>query len=222
MASMQSYTDRWEEDEGATLVPPRIAYPRTHYKLTDTNLSSSLSPSTLNICRTDAGILPDELSTSSVPLEPFFTGIFLTARAQWELVSAVAPTHSKIYAEHVTLAFKPSIESLESLEIGKKVTLTIWGVGNDGKVQAVTADIPDGVSSENVNPHVTISTIPSSHPKFSNDMLSSHPVMQLPSHLKLEGVIGVAVKESPPSDIENSDNKTRHGTLPHSVKTILQ
>ena len=212
MVSIKSYTDHWEEEERAILVPPRIAYPKSHCQLTDSNPPSSFfQPSLLNICQIGAGILPDKLSTFSVPLDLFFTGIFLTARAQWELVSAVAPTHSRVYAEHVTLAFKPSIESLEFLEIGKKVTVTVWGVGNDGKVQAVTVDIPDGISCQNENPHVTISTIPSSLPKFSNNMLSSHPARHLPSHLKLEGVIGVAVKESSPSVDENSDNQTDAG-----------
>lgn len=208
MTSIKNYIDRWEEEESAILVPPNIAYPKAHCNLTDTNpLSSSSRPSPLNICLADSGVLPSRLATSSAPLEPFFTGVFLTARAQWDLVSVVSPTHSRVYAEHVTLAFKPSIESLESLEIGKKVAITVWGLGDDGEVQAVTVDLPDRVNSLNKNPHITISTVPSSAPQFSNDMLSARPAMQLPNHLVLEGVIGVAVKESPSekSDANESD-----------------
>ena len=208
MVTIKSFTDRWEEEKEAVFVPPWMVYPIKQCTQTDKSLPSSApTQSILNICQADAGILPEEISVSPTPLEVFFTGIFLTARAQWELVSAVAPTHTEVYAEHVTLAFKPSIESVESLNIGKEVRVTVWGVGDDGEVQAVTVATPDGIVSQNEHPHITISTIPSSAPKFSNDMLSSHPAMRLSCHLVLDGIIGVAVKGSVPSDDEESDTK---------------
>ena len=193
LSAIKDFTDRWEKDESTALVPPMIAYPKSNLQAADEK--PSLPPSVLDICSTHAGQLPDRLAVSSSPLELFFTGIFLTGKSQWELVSAVAPTHSKVYAEHVTLVYKPDFEALKTLRVGKKVAVTVWGVGDNGEVQAVEADLPNGISTYNEHPHITISTVPSSAPKYSNSMLLAHPAKQLQNHLILEGIVGVAVKE---------------------------
>jgi len=194
LKAVKDYTDRWEPDKTAVQVPPAIAYPKTTHQPGQSN-SSAFPPSILDICTTHFGRLPQRVLDSSEPLELFFTGVFLTAAAQWELVTAVAPTHSKVYAEHVTLIYKPEFEVLKTLKIGKKVQVAVWGVGDDGEVQAVEVDLPKGITSLNDHPHVTISTVPSSAPKYSNDMLFKHSAKQLQTHFHLDGTVGVAVKE---------------------------
>ena len=195
LSAVKDYTDRWEADKTAVPVPPAIAYPKSTSQPAESNGSAS-PPSVLDICASHFGRLPQRVLESSEPLELFFTGVFLTTATQWELVAAVAPTHSKVYAEHVTLVYQPEFEVLKTLKIGKKVQVTVWGAGDDGEVQAVEVDLPKGITSLNEHPHVTISTVPSSAPKYSNNMLSHHPAKQLQTHLHLDGIVGVAVKES--------------------------
>ncbi len=198
LAAVKDYTDRWEEDEDSVLVPPALAYPKSSDVHPANRLPLPLS--ILDICSTQSGKLPERVVESSASLELLFTGIFLTPAAEWELVSAVAPTHPVVYAEHATLIYKPNFEALKTLKMGKKVFVTVWGVGDNGEVQAVEVDMPNGISCSNEHPHITISTVPSSAPKYSNTMLASHPARQLQNPLVLEGTVGVAVKEASDDD----------------------
>jgi tRNA nucleotidyltransferase/poly(A) polymerase len=79
------------------------------------------------------------------------------------------PLLPKLYAHHMTIAFKPSPEVLVLLPIGAPTALHVVGWGYDGQAQAVVvqADIP----SANPVPHVTVATADGVSPSHSNEML---------------------------------------------------
>jgi tRNA nucleotidyltransferase/poly(A) polymerase len=79
----------------------------------------------------------------------------------------------KLYAHHMTIAFKPSPEVLGLLPIGEPATVHVVGWGDDGQAQAVVvrADIP----SANPVPHVTVATAEGVSPAHSNALLSEPP-----------------------------------------------
>ena len=188
MASIQSYIQRWEDDKRAMFVSPRLAYPRA-----GSQSDEECAISILDICK--PGYLPKHLLTSSSALTPVYTGIFLTPKSQWKLVSATPPTHTRVQADHITLRYQPSLDAINSTDIGRTVTVLVKSLANDSTVQAATVELPRGVSSENALPHVTVSTDGASSSKLANAMLWSQAATPLADTLKLKGVIGVVVKE---------------------------
>ncbi len=187
ISSVKVFADRWEEDERAIMLPPSLVYPRVG------NQGSS-NISLLDLC--NLGYLPDRLLASSPTLVPVYIGVFLTSKSQWKLVSFVPPSHPKIYADHVTLLFEPSIDDIKSTKVGKKVSIAVKTLADNSKVQAVTVQLPKGLHCCNKHPHITISTDECTHPKYSNDMLETIPGSTISDHLKLDGVIGVVVREA--------------------------
>lgn len=192
--SIKSFTERWEDDKRSMLVPPKIAYPTsTASKVSDISLLSLCQP----------GYLPKDVLTSHSTLIPVYVGIFLTPKSQWKLVSSITPTHPNIYADHITLMFEPSQYFINSTEIGKKVSITLNGLADTSTIQAVTVDLPKGFSSQNMIAHITISTEESSTPKLANSMLQSQTHHILSDRLKLNGVVGLVVKEAVSAEMES-------------------
>lgn len=88
------------------------------------------------------------------------------------LLSNYPPVHSKVYAEHMTIAFRPSDKVNERLmsDKGKEVMLVVAGHTLDNKGQAVVVTgygrLDFGV------PHITISCAEGVSPKYSNELIS--------------------------------------------------
>jgi hypothetical protein len=76
----------------------------------------------------------------------------------------------KLYAHHMTIAFKPSPEVLELLPLGEPVQVHVVGWGDDGQVQAVV--VQANIPSANPVPHVTVATAEGVSPAHSNVLLS--------------------------------------------------
>lgn len=207
MASMEGYVQRWEEDKRAMLVPPNLVYPRPRATTTTTTDLAPPTFSLLELCR--PGYLPEELLATPSPgasgsLVVVYSGVFLTPKSQWKLVSCYPPTRARVHAHHVTLRFAPSDEQiLQGTPVGKKVSVTtVGGVAEDAHVQAVGVTLPEGLSSDNLCPHITLSTDQDHTPNLANTMLESLHAPPLSSssssshQLKLSGVVGVAVREA--------------------------
>jgi hypothetical protein len=74
---------------------------------------------------------------------------------------------------HMTIKFRPSIEEVGAMQIGKPVQLQVTGWAADDKIQAVAVE-PVGVGSANAVPHVTFALADASvPPKLSNELFSS-------------------------------------------------
>lgn len=197
MASIASYTKRWQEDKHAMLVPPRLAYPplQGEERGSGPTTGYDVPPfSLLSLCR--PGFLPREVLGLSSTLVPVYTAVFLTPKSQWKLLSAVPPTHPRIHGDHVTLHFEPSLEQVRSAEIGKKVSVSVRALCDTGGLQAVAVILPSGLTSDNKCPHVTLSTDEASAPKLVNDLLESRATTPLSQPLKLSGMVGVVMREA--------------------------
>ena len=79
----------------------------------------------------------------------------------------------KLYAHHMTVAFKPTPEALATLPLGEPSTVHVVGWGDDGQAQAVV--VRSSVPSANAVPHVTVATADGISPAHSNAMLSDPP-----------------------------------------------
>jgi len=118
---------------------------------------------------------------------PLFIAIYLTPASKQALLAAVPPKHTKVYAEHLTVCFKPHdiiVEQYAS-RIGTVVPITIEGVAEDEKGQAVFVReqlyrLDKGVA------HITISCAEGVPPKYSAELFNNG-YKPLPMALHLAG-----------------------------------
>jgi len=74
----------------------------------------------------------------------------------------------KLFAHHMTVTFRPTLEEFEKLPINQGVFLKVIGYAQDEHVQAVAVM---GFPSSNAIPHITVAT-DGTPPKASNDLLA--------------------------------------------------
>eukprot|EP00878_Enallax_costatus_P022975 GHUV01024418.1.p1 GENE.GHUV01024418.1~~GHUV01024418.1.p1 ORF type:complete len:476 (+),score=74.09 GHUV01024418.1:453-1880(+) len=87
-----------------------------------------------------------------------YVGVFLTPASREVLLSVVPPKHPCISADHMTLAYKPSIIQLLDYPLGVEVPLKILGHAADSRAQAAVADPPNWLPpTTSVSTHITIS-----------------------------------------------------------------
>lgn len=86
-----------------------------------------------------------------------YLSITLTPESQQLLVKIFPPVHPKVFAHHVTIAFKPSVEVYDAWKqyIGQTINLTVYGYAKDEKGEAVMVD---GDILNGKKHHITLST----------------------------------------------------------------
>lgn len=105
-----------------------------------------------------------------------YIGIFLTEDSRKKLLREITPLHSGVFADHVTLAFKPDLEliSLFKPYIGLEIPFRTLTEYCDLKGQCISVQI--GLSLplpiEDKIKHITVSTAIGVPPKYSNELLS--------------------------------------------------
>lgn len=102
-------------------------------------------------------------------VKAIYVGVFLSPAEKEKLLALIPPTHNVPYADHLTIAFKPSLDLLKALPIGEMVTFTVIGYADSEGAQAVR--ISCSIPTENNNPHITISCDSEVPPKKSNEIL---------------------------------------------------
>lgn len=110
------------------------------------------------------------------------------------LIKAFPPTHANVYAHHVTVAFKPSIEQAQELspQCGQEISFSTIAEAADENGQAV---LISGVDSNNEFPHITISTAEGVKPSYSNELFKnslSHELTQ--QNIQLKGILTFVTK----------------------------
>ena len=188
---------RWEEDSMAVFVPPTLAYPR------DWSDIHPLPYSLLSLCRGQFTPLPEVIKTSK-SLVAVYSGVFLTTKSQWELLSMFQPSHSNIHASHVTLTFEPCMSTLRNLPVGKNVKIGIVGHAENSKVQACVVELPHRYACDNKKPHITVSTIEGVSPKTANTMLQNQIIHRCDSKV-LKGIVGVVVRQATEEEKEGKE-----------------
>ena len=106
-----------------------------------------------------------------------------------KLLHIFPPKHTKIFAHHLTIAFKPN--SLENIEIGKKSILKIIGRVFDEKGDALLVKTD---KSNKKYPHITISCNQFIDPIYSDEMIErafkNNTVEFLDSPIEIEVIEG--------------------------------
>lgn len=104
---------------------------------------------------------------------PTYIGAFLDVDSTWRLLGMVPPMHPNVYAEHVTLKFKPTASEMEKWGglIGLEIEIYVASIAQDARGQAVRVLLD--ADCDNVNPHVTISTANGTKPAYSNELLQA-------------------------------------------------
>jgi hypothetical protein len=112
--------------------------------------------------------------------------LVLSEDSREKLLEVVPPEHETVYAHHVTVAYKPQLNSpiFSQYEEGTEVVIEAIAYACDDRGQAV---IVRGVSSAMLRPHVTISCEEYTKPSYSNHLLNEPTSHMEP--LKLTGVI---------------------------------
>jgi hypothetical protein len=100
-----------------------------------------------------------------------YWAILLWEESRKQLLEICKPQHPNVYAEHMTIVFKPTQEQDEMLmkQIGTLRTLIVTGFGLDNKGDAVVVTgerrLDGGI------PHITISCADGTKPFYSNELL---------------------------------------------------
>lgn len=106
------------------------------------------------------------------------------------LLSKFPPVHPNVYAEHMTIVFKPS-ESIDNAlmkQCGNQVNLNVIGYSEDKNGQAAVVK-SDTVSKMGGGvPHITISCANGIKPVYSNELLKKH-YDNVSSPIILNGII---------------------------------
>ncbi len=86
-----------------------------------------------------------------------YLAIILTPESQKVLLNKFPPLYPKVFAHHITVAFKPTTEVYDQYKsyIGSLVTLSVYGYAHDEKCEAVVVKTD---VLKNTESHITIST----------------------------------------------------------------
>lgn len=111
-----------------------------------------------------------------------------------ELLSMFSPKHPIIYVDHSTNIYKP--DSLDGIEVGKKIKLKIIGRMTDDKCDVLLVENP---KSENKFPHITLSCTKGTPPVYSNYLLETadknNTMEYFPQPYYIDATEGYVVKE---------------------------
>jgi hypothetical protein len=98
--------------------------------------------------------------------------------------------YPQVFCHHVTMAFAPTEEIWGKYQhlLGKEITIEVDGSATDEKCQVFCVT---GIPSENVHPHITVSTQLKVAPAYSNKLIATAVEQNnlVPLSLKLQGIV---------------------------------
>ncbi|TDH73968.1 hypothetical protein CCR75_002625 [Bremia lactucae] len=137
---------RWEEDRRARYFTPRFEYP----SLTRNPLSDGIAGKIL------------------------YLGLFLDDASQQKLLAQIPLVHSRKFADHVTLFYRPNKMYTRFAELGAPFCIRGVEVVQDESGQALRVDLDFlSIPVRNKIPHITLSTRNGVNAVYSNDLLES-------------------------------------------------
>ncbi len=130
-----------------------------------------------------------------------YTAVFLTEEDRTALLKEFPAKHPVVYADHVTLWFKPDPEQVgfiakENAKEQQRVNFQVVEYAEDEKGQAVRVTFPHvdwtGVVIRNELLHITISCAEGTSPVYSNELLKTKAVpREYRNGLPIMGELGV-------------------------------
>lgn len=87
-----------------------------------------------------------------------YAAVFLTEESKDRVLHSAPPLHEAVSADHMTLAYRPTLDQCLELPLGRQAALFVEGVVSDYRAQALAVQHPSWLPfySESV-PHVTVS-----------------------------------------------------------------
>ena len=129
-------------------------------------------------------------------MKVIYIGAFLDEESKARLLAAVPAQHPNVFAEHITLAFKPGLDSPLFLKLGETVEYGVLGYAQDARGQAVVISGPAGMLGQNEFPPITISCADGTKPFYSNELLSNNALTGIPPGLVLRAVVKAVVSRA--------------------------
>ena len=121
---------------------------------------------------------------------PVYVGVFLDDSSRTRLLRDFPPKHPNVYADHVTLVFRPKEGELEEFDMGEEVEIEVVGYAEDESGSAVTVKLPPKLKRlSQRNPHVTISTANGVKPFYSNKLIAKTDAVQKVRARSYTGVV---------------------------------
>ena len=129
----------------------------------------------------------ESVTESSLPV---YVGVFLDDSSRSRLLRDFPPKHPNVYADHVTLVFRPKESEVAQFDMGEKVEIEVVGYAEDERGSAVTIRLPPGLKRlSQRDPHVTISTANGVKPFYSNKLIAKPDAVQRVRAKSYSGVI---------------------------------
>ena len=93
-----------------------------------------------------------------------YTALFVKNKE--ELLSKFTPKHTKVFAHHATIEYKP--QNLDGIETGREIKLKVLGRVSDDKGDAI---IVERYKIKKPFPHITLSCADDVAPVYSEEMI---------------------------------------------------
>ncbi len=115
----------------------------------------------------------------------------VTKEARNVLLELCPPKYKKIFADHVTLLYNISFDSIPDELFGSKVGIKLKQEKWDSQIQAVGVELPQSIAHMVKNAHITISAKQGVPPVRSNELFESEQVeaRSLTENIEIEGFI---------------------------------
>lgn len=95
-----------------------------------------------------------------------YTALFVKDKE--ELLRYFSPAHENVYADHITLKFRP--ENIDDLVVGREHFVEVIGRVQNENGDALIVECP---MSENKHPHLTLSCADGIKPFYSNGLVEN-------------------------------------------------
>lgn len=112
-----------------------------------------------------------------------YTAVFLTSESQKKLLEQFPAMHTKVFAHHSTIEFRPQYPDIP---LGEHYQLKVLGYVADEKAQAV---IVENIYSKKKHPHITVSTRNDTPPVYVDEMIENCEIIPV-DDVVLDGVVG--------------------------------
>ncbi|RHY21355.1 hypothetical protein DYB32_009835 [Aphanomyces invadans] len=132
----------------------------------------------------------------------YIAAIYFSNETRQVLLERFPPKHAHVIAEHMTLAFRPSREFVESLPLGQHVHLRVVEERYDAKGHCVKLEwVDNAVPVDSIGQrilHATMSFAPDSAAYYSNALLLDESATIVPlqpvDQFEISGQVGVALQ----------------------------
>ncbi|KAH9154644.1 hypothetical protein LEN26_003383 [Aphanomyces euteiches] len=133
----------------------------------------------------------------------YISAVYFDEATRTELLSRFPPKHEKVIAEHMTLAFQPTLDFVQDLDIGQDVRLRVVEERFDSNGHCLKLEwVDNSVVVDNVGQrilHITLSFPPTSSAYYSNSLLQDDEnakIIPIQEPLIITGRVGVALQSS--------------------------